>query len=203
MSADKAVYRFSGVMKWLDPVEERSFKGKDGEENIWKDRTFCVRKKQSKYGKWSLTDLTFSAERDAVYQLESMLPGLKVIVTFSFRTVWYKDKVTGEEREFNKLICTDVFSPDDRYVNEKWWLDMHKTSSKKVKKTEEEVKDDEEVISNTEKESARTHPTDIKYDQKDFDKRVDYSHDESKPIDTSQEHKNTKPKSSSQDDLPF
>ncbi len=203
MSADKGIYRFSGVVKWVDPIKERSFKGKDGEDNVWTEREFCIRKKQSKYGKWKLTDLTFSAERNAVFQIENMLPGLKVIVTFEFRTVWYNDKVTNQEKEFNKLVCTDIFSPDDRYVNLKWWEDLNKTSSKKKKETPEEVEDDEEVLSNTEKEESRRHPNDIRYDQKNFDKQTDYSHDESSPIDTTEEHKSTKPKTGTQSDLPF
>ena len=203
MSADKGIYRYSGVIKWLDPVTERSFNKKDGSEEVWRERTICVRKKQSKYGRWKITDLTFTTERNAVGQTENMLPGLQVIVTFEFRTVWYKDKVTGEEKEFNKMVCTDIFSPNDRYVNEKWWLDLNKESSKRKKETVEEQEDDKEVESNMEKEDARKHPTDIKYDQKDFDKKVDYSHDDSAPIDTSEEHKKTKPKEGEQSDLPF
>jgi len=200
MNAVKNEYTFHGAIKLLDPVISRPYVNKKGEQVEDITRVIVVRNKYVKYGRYQVIDAEITCKRQAVEQLTNMLPGLEVIVKFSVKGVVWSPKNTEEEKYFVKLESEEIFSPTDKDKPLSWWADKHGDLVKKKKKDEEES--DKPVESLTTKENKRKHPTDIKYDQKDFDKKVDYSHDESKPIDTTQEHKSTKAKED-ENPLPF
>jgi hypothetical protein len=155
-----------------------------------------IRHKISKYGKWKINNVTFHCSREAVDQLELMQPGLEVIVDFSIEVITWNDKITGEEKRFQKLTCNKIMSPTDKHKSEKWWNDANRAPSR-VKKTPE----DENVARLSDQEQKRKMPEDKEYDVKTHNKGSDYSEGDSVEI----KEPEYKPvvKEEPQDTLPF
>jgi hypothetical protein len=170
-------YYLTGYIMLMRPVTSRSFTNKEGKELEFKERIIVVRHKMAKYGRWVINDITLHCSRDAVEQLLLMKVGLHVIADFSIEVISWTPKNEKEERRFQKLICTNIMSPDDKFAPHKWWLDQNRQIVKKKLS-----KEDEPVEKLSDLEQKRRNPEDVEYDVKDYDKTVDYSHDNSKPI---------------------
>jgi hypothetical protein len=196
MSQAKNNYYISGVLMILQPVTSRPYTNKQGVLIENKERIIVVRHKISKYGKWKINDITIHCSRDAVDQLSLMQPGLEVIVDFSIEVISWKDKVSGENKRFQKLSCTKIMSPTDKYKSEKWWADENRQPSRKQK-----IAEDDNIPRLSDQEEKRKRPDNKEYDIKTHNKGGDYSEGDSVII-KEPEYKPVE-KEEPQSDLPF
>ena len=74
MSSINNIHRYSGAIKELFPVTSRTYKDKEGNEKIAKERVIIIRNKQVKWKRYIINDAMFSVEGKFAEDLELMTP---------------------------------------------------------------------------------------------------------------------------------
>ena len=160
----KNEYRFSGIIEKIYPLETYTYNEKE-----YRRRDVLVVNKHKRRGRWFVgrAIFTFKTE-DAISRIQDLEPKQDVIVSFSIDTeVWFKGK--EKERHINKLTAWDIFSPRDKFVDDKW---MSIKNFEPVSSKEDVI---ESMPSLTEERKLKAHPEDKGYDASDYDRSQDYS----------------------------